>query len=352
VSAFNSMNEDGRATSVLLPLQHSFEMLLKAALNQVQVKVFDPKTGRSLGFEAVVKQAQQNATIKLSNEEAGTLRAIDALRDDEQHWYNEVDEGILFLHVRAAVTLFDDVIFRVFEERLADHLPRRILPISAEPPQDFQLLVDREYANIAQLLNPGRRAGAEARARIRTLLAMEAHNEPDTKVSDTDVNRVEKGIRAGKKRDLVFPRLSNVGARISGDGPELQVRMVNKGGLPVTYISDGSVADVAAIRTVDLQKKYHRSPKNLAFAAGLTQPRALALRAHLGIDSDPNVTHTFHFGKQRHVAFSDHAQTLMKKANETLDMNEIWQSHRAVSAGVALSPCTQQGCAISAAPTL
>lgn len=345
VSAFNSMSEDGRATSVLLHVQHAFEMLLKAALNQAQVKVFDPKTGRSLGFEAVVRQAQQASSIKLTDEEAGTLRAIDAMRDDEQHWYNEVEEGILFLHVRAAVTLFDDVIHRVFAERLADYLPRRVLPISVEPPQDFQILVDREYANIAQLLKPGRRAGAEARARIRTLLAMEAHNEPDTKVSDTDVSRVEKGIRAGKERDQVFPRLSNVGATISGDGPEVQVRMVKKGGLPVTYVPDGSGADVAAIRTVDLQKKYHRSATELAAAAGLTLPRARALRAHLGIDADPNVTHTFHFGSQRHIGFSDHALSLMRDAKETLDMNAIWLSHRAAPAGTTLVPCKQVGCA-------
>jgi hypothetical protein len=344
VAAFNSMSEDGRATSVLLHVQHSFEMLLKASLNQAQVKVFDPKTGRSLGFEAVVRQAQQAPSIKLTDEEAGTLRAIDAMRDDEQHWYNEVDEGILFLHVRAAVTLFDDLMYRVFAERLADHLPRRILPISVEPPQDFQILVDREYANIAQLLQPGRRAGAEARARIRTLLAMEAHNEPDTKVSDTDVSRVEKGIRAGKERDQVFPRLSNVGATISGAGPEVQVRMVKKGGLPVTYVSDGSGNDVAAIRTVDLQKKYHRSATELAAAAGLTRPRA-ALRAHLGIDTDPNVTHTFHFGSQRHIGFSDNALSLMKDAKETLDMTAIWLSHRAAPVGTVLVSCGQAGCA-------
>ena len=347
VSAFNSMSVDGRATSVLLHTQHSFEMLLKAALNQAQVKVFDPKTGRSLGFESVVRQAQQAPSIKLTDEEAGTLRAIDTMRDDEQHWYNEVGEGILFLHVRAAVTLFDDVMYRVFTERLADHLPRRVLPISVEAPQDFQILVDREYANIAQLLKPGRRAGAEARARIRTLLALEAHNEGDTKVSDTDVSRVEKGIRGGKDRDQVFPRLKNVGATISGDGPEVQVRMVKRGGLPVTYVPDGSGADVAAIRTVDLQKKYHRSATELAAAVGLTLPRARALRAHLGIDADPNVMHTFYFGSQRHIGFSDHALALMNEAKATLDMNAIWLSHRAASPGVILEPCSQAGCAVA-----
>ena len=190
-------------------------MLLKAALYQKRVAVFDKVTGRSIGFESAIRQAQQTSGIKLAQEEAGTLRAIDAMRDDEQHWYNEVDEGILYVHARAAITLFDDLLQRIFGERLAEHLPLRVLPLSTEPPQDFDVLVDREYRKIAELLRPGRRAGADARARIRTLLALEAHTDPETRVSVKDVSRVEKGIRAGRARTVVFPRLTNVGAAIT-----------------------------------------------------------------------------------------------------------------------------------------
>ena len=56
---------------------------------------------------------EQTSGIKLTQEEAGTLRAIDAMRNDEQHWYNEVDEGILYVHARAAITLFDDLLQRI-----------------------------------------------------------------------------------------------------------------------------------------------------------------------------------------------------------------------------------------------
>jgi hypothetical protein len=320
-------------------------MLLKSALHQRRVPVFDNKTGRSIGFEAAIRQAQQTNGIKLTEEEAGTLRAIDAMRDDEQHWYNEVDEGILYMHARAAITLYDDLLDRAFGEKLAEHLPLRVLPLSTEPPQDFDLLVDREYSKVAELLKPGRRAGAEARARIRTLLAMEAHTEPETKVSDKDVSRVEKGIRAGKSRDVVFPRLSNVGAAISGVGIEVQVRFVKKGGLPVTYVEGGAV-DAAAVRTVDLQKKYHRSAFDMADKLGLTRPRAHALRVHLGIDADPNLTHTFHFGSQHLVRYSDHAFNEMERALESVDMDAIWQAHKALGKTTLNSTCTQPGCTV------
>lgn len=344
VGAFNGLSDEGRATTVLLHLQHAFEMLLKASLNQKQIVLFDSKTGRSIGFESAIRQAQQTAGIKLTDEEAGTLRAIDAMRDDEQHWYNEVDEGLLYVHVRAGVTLFDDLLSRVFDERLANHLPLRVLPVSTEPPRDFDFLVDREYAKVAELLQPGRRAGAEARARIRTLLAMEAHTEPETRVSDKDVTRVEKGIRDGKARDVVFPRLSGISAAVTGVGVEVQVRFTKKGGMPVTFVADG--ADAAAVRTVDLQNKFHRSAFEMADELGLSRPKAHALRAHLGIDDDPKLTHTFSFGSQHPVRYSDQAFSKMKAAAETLDMDAIWASHRATGDNASLAPCTQKDCAV------
>jgi len=212
--AFNSLHDDGRVTKVLLHLQHAFEMLLKAALVQGGKPVFDQATGRSIGFERCVGLAMSDDTIQLSETDAGTLRAIDALRDDEQHWFNKVSEQLLYLHVRAGVTLFDDILQRVFGERLNTLFPARVLPVSADPPQDLALLLDDEYTQIKELLRPGRRAGHEAGARIRTLLAMEAHVEPETRVSSKDVARVEKGIRSGDARDKVFPRLSDVATAV------------------------------------------------------------------------------------------------------------------------------------------
>jgi len=93
-TAFNSPHDDGRVTQVLLSLQHAFEMLLKAALVQHNVPVFDRKLGRSIGFEKCLGLAAAHAQIRLSDADAGTLRAIDAMRDDEQHWFNEVSEQL------------------------------------------------------------------------------------------------------------------------------------------------------------------------------------------------------------------------------------------------------------------
>lgn len=108
VIAFDGLDEDGRVTNVLLCLQRAFEMLLKAALAQGGASMLDKKTGKSIGLEKAINLAQGDEKIKLGANEAAPIRTIDAMRDEEQHWYSVVDEAILYMHVRPGVTLFDD----------------------------------------------------------------------------------------------------------------------------------------------------------------------------------------------------------------------------------------------------
>src|SRR4051812_46510393 len=102
MAAFNSLDDEGRACAVLRDMQHAFEMLLKAALTRKHVGVFDQRTGRSIGFDKCVRISPEY--LGVTTDEAGTMRAIDALRDDEQHWHSSLSEGLLYAHVRAGVT--------------------------------------------------------------------------------------------------------------------------------------------------------------------------------------------------------------------------------------------------------
>lgn len=85
LTSFNSFSDDGRSTTVLLHLQHACEMLIKAALAQQRIPIFDKKTATSLGFTKCVNLAQSHCGV--TEQEAGVMRAIDSLRDAEQHWY-------------------------------------------------------------------------------------------------------------------------------------------------------------------------------------------------------------------------------------------------------------------------
>lgn len=315
VTAFNACEEDGRTTTVLLHMQHAAEMLLKAVLVQKQVRVFDPGKQTSIGFEKCVKLAMQHA--KLTAEEAGLLRAIDAFRDAEQHWMIVIPEDVLFLHARGFITILDDLLKRALGDALAAHLPARVLPISTQPPVGFDILVDREYGQIRDLLTPGKRQRDEARGRIRALLAMESHAAEEVDMSEADIDRVEKAIRSGKPRDAVFPRLGGLGVQISGDGPLVQVRFTKGGdGAPVRFIAADDPTEAAAVREVDLQRRFHISASRLAELLKISTYQSHRLRQRLGIDADPQCMHVFTFGKSKHPRFSDTALKRMRAALE------------------------------------
>jgi hypothetical protein len=348
VSAFNGLDDDGRTTTVLLTLQHAFEMLLKAILEAKKDKgVFDKRSQKSIPLDKAINRCQQIEGVRLTDEEAGVIRHLDAMRDAEQHWHLLVDEGLLYHSARATVTLFDDLLQRVFGEYLSRHIPARVLPISAEAPMALDILVDREFKRIADLLKPGRRATAEAKARVRALLAAEAIADADAaEVREDDVRRVAKGIREGRTLEQIFPKLTGYTSDVQGSGVAVEVRIVKRGGLPVTY-TDNPDADTAAIRMVDLERKFHMGAYDLADKAGVDRTRAVALRRHLSLDNDDDhFSHRFQFGGTKHRRYSNNALTAMREARKTVDLEKVWQSHRTIPSNhkTVPPPCDQPGC--------
>ena len=100
--------------------------------------------------------------------------------------------------------------------------------------------------------------------------------------------------------------------------------------LPVRLVHDGDggeVVDAAAVREVDLQKKFYWSPFDLADKLSISRPRATALREHLGIDKHPDCLHVFEFGSQKHPRYSDNVLTRMREAIANQDIDAIWNSH-------------------------
>ena len=279
VTAFNSCDDDGRTTCVMLHMQHAAEMLLKAILVQKGVRVFDPTKQTSIGFEKCVNLAIQHA--KLTAEEAGLLRTVDAFRDAEQHWLIRVPEDVLYLHARGFITTFDDLLKRTLDDALADYLPGRVLPVSTQPLVSFDLLVDREFSQVRDLLQPGRRQRDEARGRIRALLAMESHVAEHADISETDIDRIEKAIRGGKSRSDVFPRLGTIDTQISGTGATISVRFTKRAGegAPVRFVAADDPTDAAAVREVDLQKRFRLSASELAKALKLNTHKSIRFAA-------------------------------------------------------------------------
>ncbi|MGY4907258.1 hypothetical protein [Streptomyces sp. 900116325] len=173
-------------------------------------------------------------------------------------------------------------------------------------------------------------------------MAIEGHASEESLVSERDVDRVENGISQGKSRDAVFPALTQISTEFSGEGPTLTVRF-DKKGPPVKFADDAS--DAAAIREVDLQKKFHWSATELARKLNISPPKALALRQHLGIDEDPKCFYVFVMGAQKHPRFSDNALKQMRDSIKSLNMDDVWDAHKPIGRGKSPRHCPVEGCA-------
>ncbi|MGZ8982977.1 MAG: hypothetical protein ACXW11_03365 [Methylotenera sp.] len=328
LTSFNSFNEDGRSTTVLLHLQHSCEMLVKATLVQRHIPIFDKKSATSFGFTKCVNLAQSHCGV--TEQEAGVMRAIDSLRDAEQHWFIVVSEQFLYIHARALVTVIDEILRRSFDDGLIDHLPSRVLPISTIAANNIEILMDREFSQITDLLTPGRRARDEARGRIRALLAMESHIVEEVDVSENDIDRIERAIKVGRSFGDVFPRLTALGTQTEGEGVEVKVHFTKKQGAPVRYIAADDPSEAAAVREFDLRKKYRLSPSDFSKAVGLTTPKTTVLRRFLNLDADESCRHVFEFGKSKFPCYSDKAVQLMKQGLIDHNINDIWKARNEI----------------------
>lgn len=124
VEHFNRPSDRGRIESVLIFLDHSFEMLLKASILHRGGKIREPRAKQTIGFDACVRKALSDGNIKfLTREQALTLQAINSLRDAAQHHLVDLSEQHLYLHAQSGVTLFRDLQKTVFGRELTLDLP-------------------------------------------------------------------------------------------------------------------------------------------------------------------------------------------------------------------------------------
>ncbi|WP_238922454.1 hypothetical protein [Achromobacter ruhlandii] len=305
-------------------LQHASEMLTKALLVQKGQNVFDNEKGTSIGVEKALNIAQSKGWMSAA--QAGAVRVIDAMRDQAQHWLIVVPEDTLYINARALITVLDEILAEHFADSLADNLPVRVLPLSTQALPDFLMLVNREYQQIRELLAPGRRARVEARGRITALLAMEAHVSEEVAVSKRDLDRIESAIKEDTPVERVFPRLMTLATNVEGEGPVVRVRITKSADAPaIRYISGDDPEGAAAIREVDLQKKYHWSPSALAAKLGLSVNKTKAVRDFLRIDEDQENVMVFEFGSQKHPRFSDNALRVLREAITPELIDQAWR---------------------------
>jgi hypothetical protein len=126
------------------------------------------------------------------------------------------------------------------------------------------------------------------------------------------------------------------------------VRFSKREGVPVRYVPADDPREAAAVREVDLQRKYHLSASDLARLAALTLPKFNRLRRYLDLDDDEDFRHVFVFDSQRIPRWSDAALQRMRDALEEVNMDEVGRSTDLVRSIRDQDPPRAQAAAASA----
>lgn len=336
IDSFNSPWDRGRIEAFLIMMDHSFEMLLKAAILHRNGRIREKGEINTIGFDTCIRRGLSSPGIQfLTDEQALTLQALNNLRDAAQHHYLDISEDHLYLHAQSGLTLFRDLLESVFRQNLADHLPERVLPIATKLPTDLITLFKNEVTEIKRLLAPGRRQRVQALGRLRSLAIVEnAITGNGLLPSDSDLRRVERRIRDGEDIVTVFPGIASIHLTSEGSGPSLSIRISKKEGVPVQIVPEGTPgASVVAIKRVDELGFYNLSFRDLARHAGLTPNKATAVIWRLNLKNNPEFHKEFVIGKSKFGRYSQRAISEIDEALKTVSVDECWNQWRAHKTG-------------------
>ncbi|MGE5202801.1 MAG: DUF3644 domain-containing protein [Acidobacteriota bacterium] len=328
IECFNRPWDRGRITGTLILLDHSFEMLLKAAIIHKGGRIREPRATQTIGFGLAVRKCLTESKVKcLTDEQALSVQALNTLRDSAQHHLLDLSEQQLYLQAQSAVTLFRDLYKLIFGKDLADLLPERVLPVSTVPPTDIATLFDSEISEIRKLLQPKKRRLIDAKARLRALAILEGSAAgQQIQPSDRDLTKLANQVKTGLSWEKLFPGVASLTLTTEGVGPSLALRITKKEGVPIQLVKEGTPgAAVVAVKRVDELGFYSLGRNQLAKHIGLNGPQTTALIRHQKIEADSDCFKEVTIGKSKFKRYSQEAVKKLRAAKEKVDMKQVWK---------------------------
>jgi hypothetical protein len=331
---FNRHSDNARGHSVIMFVDHSFEMLLKSSILHKGGSIHDPGGRNSISFKTAFGRALSDQKVKFLEEgEAFALQAVNDLRDAAQHYLVDICEEHLFLHVQNGVTVFADIVRRVFAFELALLMPRRVLPVSTVGFNSVDVLFANQVNEVRKLLQPGKRRYQEAIAAIRPIAILESSlTGSEGQPSPRELKRLATGIRQGKTWSDLFPGIASIECVPDASSAGIALRITKKEGIAVHVVPEGTPgAGALAIRRVNEDGFYNLTTAQMHKKLGITQPRFVALSRHLKLEADSDCFKLATLGKVHQKKYS---QSALKKCQECLDtitaeeLALIWEKHR------------------------
>lgn len=334
IEHFNRPHDRGRVETVLILLDHAFELLLKAGIVHKGGRIRERGKPYTIGFDACVRRGLSDASIRfLTDEQALTLQALNGLRDAAQHYLVDLSEQQLYVHAQAGLTLFRELYRTLFNQELYTELPERVLPISTAPPKDLASLFDHEINEVKKLLQPRSRKRMEARAKMRGLAILNrAISGAPTQPSKGELDKLCDQIIAGRAWQDLFPGVASIDFTTDGTGARLSLRIHKKEGAPIQIVDSDQQPGVAvAIKRVNETDFYSMNLTQIAKKMKMTRPKTLALIRHLKIQEDADCFKEIMLGKVCRKSYSPLALDKLKQNLPNVDMVEVWEQDRRAS---------------------
>lgn len=329
VDHFNRSSDQGRPATVLMLLDHAWEMLLKAGLLQRGIDIRDAGTGFTLTFETCLNRATTGEEQFLSGDERLALRVLNALRDQAQHFLVEVTEQTLYAVAQSALTLFAKLTARLFGLALAERLPRRVMPLSTDPPESIHLLMDGEFSQLQKLLGKGAGKAVSGEAKLRCLLAMDrAITDQPNQVAGAEFEEATRSVAAAPAWDEVFKGIARLQMTPDGSGIRLALTIQKDEGIPVRVVKEGEEATATiAVRKVNNTDFYCFGARELARRIKLDQHKTLALIWKLGLQGEDDCYRVISIGKSKHKMYSQNALARLRSALPSLDLEAVCKEY-------------------------
>ena len=332
IEHYNRPLDRGRVDTVLILLDHAFEMLLKAAILHRGGKIRNPRESHTITHKECLNKAVSDGQLQfLNKEQVCQLQALNNLRDAAQHHLVNLSEQHLYIHVQAGFTLFRDLVRTVFGEQVNVQLPTRVLPISTKPPTDIVAVFEHDAREIQRLLKPGTRRRVEAYAKLRGLASVEAAilGNPD-QPAEKDLRKRGDEIVREKEWHEVFPGVATIQFTATGSGPSLDLRISKREGIPAQLVPEGTPGVSAlAVRKFDALGFYNLGRDQVASHLGLTGPKTTALIWYLNLKDDEEYFRRVTIGKSSFDRYSQKTIERLREATRTLDINEVWTLYKA-----------------------
>jgi hypothetical protein len=325
----------GRTEAVLILLDRSFELLLKAIIvhRAGGSAIREPgKEGMTLGFDPCLRKCLSDAKLKcLDEDDAVALQALNTLRDAAQHYMVELADDHLYVHAQSAVTLFGRLTKEVFGRALVDVIPRRILPVCAKVPSGIESMFDIEFADIKRLVAPGSRRRLDAKARLRSMAILQASLDGKrSQPSDGELDRIVKRINKGEDWRAIFPGVTTLTIQPDGTGPGLSIRITRNKGEAVRLVQEGDAnAAVVAVRRVNETDFYSLGVRDLAKKLGKKEPRLLWFIQREKIQENPEFFKVITIGRSPFKRYSKACYEMLRKRLAEVDLDALWQGRNA-----------------------